>query len=235
MVERLIDLSARRRGIVFLVVGLMLVWGIWAIRVTPLDALPDLSDTQVIVFTEWMGRSPNLVEDQVTYPIVTTFLAAPRVKVVRGFTMFGMSFVYIVFEDGTDIYWARSRVLENLVKLQGKLPPGVAPQLGPDATGLGWVFEYALVDDTGQHDLQQLRSFQDWYLRYWISSVPGVAEVASVGGYEKQYQIELDPVRLQAYGVSIADIAAAVRMSNGDVGGRVVELAEHEYAIRGRG
>lgn len=235
MVERLIDLSARRRGIVFVVVGLLLAWGAWAIRATPLDALPDLSDTQVIVFTEWMGRSPNLVEDQVTYPIVTTFLAAPRVKVVRGFTMFGMSFVYIVFEDGTDIYWARSRVLENLVKLQGKLPPGVAPQLGPDATGLGWVFEYALVDDTGQHDLQQLRSFQDWYLRYWISSVPGVAEVASVGGYEKQYQIELDPVRLQAYGVSIADIAAAVRMSNGDVGGRVVELAEHEYAIRGRG
>jgi Cu(I)/Ag(I) efflux system membrane protein CusA/SilA len=235
MIERLIELSARRRGLVFLGVGLMLAWGIWAIRASPLDALPDLSDTQVIVFTEWMGRSPNLVEDQVTYPIVSTFLAAPRVKVVRGFTMFGMSFVYIIFEDGTDIYWARSRVLEYLVKLQGRLPPGVTPQIGPDATGLGWVFEYALVDDTGTYDLQQLRSLQDWYLRYWISAVPGVAEVASVGGYERQYQIELDPVRLQAYGVSISDIAAAVRMSNADVGGRVVELAEHEHAVRGRG
>jgi Cu(I)/Ag(I) efflux system membrane protein CusA/SilA len=235
MIERLIDFCARRRGLVFLAVGMLVAWGVWAIRTTPLDALPDLSDTQVIVFTEWMGRSPNLVEDQITYPIVTTFLAAPKVKVVRGFTMFGMSFVYIIFEDGTDIYWARSRVLEYLVKLQGRLPSGVAPQIGPDATGLGWVFEYALVDDTGQHDLQQLRSFQDWYLRYWLSSVPGVAEVASVGGYEKEYQIELDPVRLQSYNLSIADIGQAVRMSNGDVGGRVIELAQHEYAVRGRG
>ncbi len=235
MLEQLIDLCARRRMPVFMVVGLLLAWGVWAIRTTPLDALPDLSDTQVIVFTEWMGRSPNLVEDQITYPIVTTFLAAPKVKLVRGFTMFGMSFVYIIFEDGTDIYWARSRVLEYLVKLQGRLPPGAAPEIGPDATGVGWVFEYALVDDSGTRDLQQLRSFQDWYLRYWLSSVPGVAEVASVGGYEKQYQIELDPVRLQAFDLSIADIAQAVRMSNGDVGGRVVELAQHEYAIRGRG
>ena len=235
MLERLIDVCARRRGLVFLAVAGLLAWGLWAIRTTPLDALPDLSDTQVIVFTDWMGRSPNLVEDQITYPIVTTFLAAPKVKLVRGFTMFGMSFVYVVFEDGTDIYWARSRVLEYLSKLQGRLPPDVAPQIGPDATGVGWVFEYALVDDSGQHDLQQLRSFQDWYLRYWLSSVPGVAEVASVGGYEKQYQIELDPVRLQAFNLSIGDIAAAVRMSNGDVGGRVVEVAQHEYAIRGRG
>ncbi len=235
MLAQVIDFCARRRALVFISVGLLVAWGIWAIRTTPLDALPDLSDTQVIVFTEWMGRSPNLVEDQITYPIVTTFLAAPKVKLVRGFTMFGMSFVYIVFEDGTDIYWARSRALEYLVKLQGKLPPGVTPQIGPDATGVGWVFEYALVDDSGQYDLQQLRSFQDWYLRYWLSSVPGVAEVASVGGYEKQYQIELDPVRLQAYNLSIGDIAQAVRMSNGDVGGRVIELAEHEYAVRGRG
>jgi Cu(I)/Ag(I) efflux system membrane protein CusA/SilA len=233
--ERLIEFCGRRRALVFLATGLFVAWGVWAIRRTPVDALPDLSDTQVIVFTEWMGRSPNLVEDQITYPIVTTFLAAPHVKVVRGFTMFGMSFVYIVFEDGTDIYWARSRTLEYLVKLQGRLPPGVTPQIGPDATGLGWVFEYALVDDTGQHDLQQLRSFQDWYLRYWLSSVPGVAEVAGVGGYEKEYQIELDPVRLQAFNVSIGDIVQAVRMSNGDVGGRVIELAEHEYAVRGRG
>lgn len=235
MVGRLIETCARRRGLVFAVVGLFVAWGVWAIRTTPLDALPDLSDTQVIVSTEWMGRSPNLVEDQITYPIVTTFLAAPKVKLVRGFTMFGMSFVYVVFEDGTDIYWARARVLEYLGKLQGRLPPDVTPQIGPDATGVGWVFEYALVDDSGTYDLQQLRSFQDWNLRYWLSSVPGVAEVASVGGYEKQYQIELDPVRLQAFNLSISDIAAAVRMSNGDVGGRVVEMAQHEYAVRGRG
>jgi Cu(I)/Ag(I) efflux system membrane protein CusA/SilA len=235
MLGRLIDVCARRRSLVFIAVGLAVAWGLWAVRTTPLDALPDLSDTQVIIFTEWMGRSPNLVEDQITYPIVTTFLAAPKVKLVRGFTMFGMSFVYVIFADGTDIYWARSRVLEYLVSLQGKLPPGVAPQIGPDATGVGWVFEYALVDDSGRYDLQQLRSFQDWYLRYWLASVPGVAEVASVGGYEKQYQIELDPVRLQAFNLSIGDIAQAVRMSNSDVGGRVVELAEHEYAVRGRG
>jgi Cu(I)/Ag(I) efflux system membrane protein CusA/SilA len=235
MIAWLIDRSARRPGLVFVAVALFVAWGLWAIRATPLGALPDLSDTQVIIFTEWMGRSPNLVEDQITYPIVTMFLAAPKVKLVRGFTMFGMSFVYVIFDDGTDIYWARSRVVEYLSKLQGRLPPGVTPQIGPDATGVGWVFEYALVDDSGQHDLQQLRSFQDWYLRYWLSSVPGVAEVASLGGYEKQYQIELDPVRLQAFNLAVTDIAQAVRMSNGDVGGRVLELAQHEYAIRGRG
>src|SRR5512146_3184729 len=220
MVGRLIELCARNKVMVFIATGIFVAWGIWAIRTTPIDALPDLSDTQVIVATEWMGRSANLIEDQITYPIVTSFLAAPKVKLVRGFTMFGMSFVYIVFDDGTDIYWARSRVLEYLAKLQGKLPPGVTPQIGPDATGVGWVFEYALVDDTGRHDLQQLRSFQDWQLRYWLSAVPGVAEVASIGGYEKEYQIELDPVRLQAFNVSIGDIGEAVRMSNGDVGGR---------------
>lgn len=200
-----------------------------------MDALPDLSDTQVIIFTEWMGRSPNLVEDQITYPIVNAFLSAPKVKVVRGFTMFGMSFIYVIFEDGTDVYWARSRTLEYLSNLQGKLPEGVTPQLGPDATGVGWVFEYALVDETGKYSLQELRSFQDWYLRYWLSSVPGVAEIASVGGYEKEYQVEIDPVRLKAFGLSLAEIKDAIGMSNADVGGRVIELAEHEYAVRGRG
>jgi Cu(I)/Ag(I) efflux system membrane protein CusA/SilA len=235
MVSRIIEFCGRNRLVVLLLVGLLLAWSGWTIRQTPLDALPDLSDTQVIIFTEWMGRSPNLVEDQVTYPLVTTFLSAPKVKLVRGFTMFGMSFVYVIFEDGTDIYWARSRVLEYLSKLQGRLPEGVTPQMGPDATGVGWVFEYALVDDTGRHDLQELRSFQDWSLRYWLSSVPGVAEVASVGGYEKQYQIEVDPAKLQAFGLSVTAIAEAVPMSNGDVGGRVVEMAGHEYAIRGRG
>jgi copper/silver efflux system protein len=241
IVERIIDFSARNKFMVFLGTLLFLAWGAWAVRRTPLDALPDLSDTQVIISTEWMGRSPNLVEDQVTYPLVTTFLAAPHVKLVRGFTMFGMSFVYVVFEDGTDVYWARSRVLESLSKLQGKLPPGVTPQMGPDATGVGWVFEYALVSrcegakQAHCPSLQELRGFQDWNLRYILSSVPGVAEVASLGGYEKQYQVEIDPTRLQAYRLSLPDVASAVKMSNGDVGGRVIELAGHEYAIRGRG
>lgn len=240
-VEGIIDFSARNKFMVFLGTLLFVAWGLWAVRRTPLDALPDLSDTQVIISTEWMGRSPNLVEDQVTYPLVTTFLAAPKVKLVRGFTMFGMSFVYVVFEDGTDVYWARARVLEYLSKLQGKLPPGITPQMGPDATGVGWVFEYALVSrcQTGQKtacpSLQDLRSFQDWNLRYILSSVPGVAEVASLGGYEKQYQIEIDPTRLQAYRLSLPEVASAVKMSNGDVGGRVIEMAGHEYAIRGRG
>jgi Cu(I)/Ag(I) efflux system membrane protein CusA/SilA len=235
MVEKLIDFCGRNILIVFICTALVLIWTAWSIRNTPLDALPDLSDTQVIIFTEWMGRSPNLVEDQITYPLVTTFLSAPKVKLVRGFTMFGMSFVYVIFEDGTDIYWARSRVLEYLSKLQGRLPEGVTPQMGPDATGVGWVFEYILVDETGKRNLQELRSFQDWYLRYWLSSIPGVAEVASVGGYEKQYQVEIDPVKLRAYGISLPSIREAIKMSNADVGGRVVELADHEYVIRGRG
>ncbi len=241
ILERIIDTSARKRFLVFLATGLLLAGGIYSIVHTPLDALPDLSDTQVIVFTEWMGRGPTLVEDQVTYPLVTTFLAAPKVKVVRSFTMFGMSFVYVIFEDGTDIYWARSRVLEYLSKVQGRLPPGVTPQMGPDATGVGWVFEYALVSRCKEGNqppcatLQELRSFQDWFLRYSLASVPGVAEVASLGGYEKQYQVEIDPVRLQAYRISLADVVTAIRMSNGDVGGRVLEVAGHEYAIRGLG
>jgi Cu(I)/Ag(I) efflux system membrane protein CusA/SilA len=235
VIARLIDVCARRRALVLIGTAVLVAWGFWALRTAPLDALPDLSDTQVIIFTEWMGRSPNLVEEQITYPITTTFLAAPKVKVVRGYTMFGMSFVSVIFEDGTDLYWARSRALEYLAKVQNKLPQGVTPVLGPDATAVGWVFEYALVAEGGRYDLQQLRAFQDWYLRYWLSAVPGVAEVASVGGYEKEYQIELDPVRLQAHGLAIGEIAEAVRMSNLDVGGRVVELAEHEYAVRGRG
>ncbi|MHB8893625.1 MAG: efflux RND transporter permease subunit [Candidatus Geothermincolia bacterium] len=239
--ERVIEVSARKRFLVFLATGLLLAGGIYSILHTPLDALPDLSDTQVIVFTEWMGRGPTLVEDQVTYPLVTTFLAAPKVKVVRSFTMFGMSFVYVIFEDGTDIYWARSRVLEYLSKLQGRLPPGVTPQMGPDATGVGWVYEYALVsrcqegNPTPCATLQELRSFQDWFLRYSLASVPGVAEVASLGGYQKQYQVEIDPAKLQAYRLSLPDVVSAIRMSNGDVGGRVLEVAGHEYTIRGLG
>ena len=235
IIERIIDFSGRNRVLIFLCALGLSIGGVFLARRTPLDALPDLSDTQVIVATEWMGRNPTLIENQNTYPVVTTFLGAPKVKGVRGFTMFGMSFVYIIFQDGTDIYWARSRVVEYLSKVADKLPPGVTPQIGPDATSVGWVYQYALIDPTGKHDAQQLRSFQDWHLRYWLQGIDGVAEVATVGGFEKEYQIEIDPVRLKAYGISVGQISAAVRGSNDEVGGRVLEMAEHEYAVRGRG
>ena len=198
LVARIIDFSARKRFFVFLLAAALTLWGLWCAQRSQLDALPDLSDTQVIIATEWMGRSPTLIENQITYPITTTFLGAPKVKTVRGFTMFGMSFVYVVFQDGTDIYWARSRVVEYLAKVKDALPEGVAPQIGPDATSVGWVFQYALVDESGKHDLQELRSFQDWNLRYWLQGLEGVAEVASVGGFEKEYQIQIDPTRMKA-------------------------------------
>ncbi len=235
LIARIIDVSARKRVFVFGLTIMLAIWGVVSATRSQLDALPDLSDTQVIVATEWMGRNPQLIEDQVTYPITTTFLGAPKVKTVRGFTMFGMSFVYVVFEDGTDIYWARSRVVEYLARVRDKLPAGVTPQIGPDATSVGWVFQYALVDTTGKRTLQELRSFQDWSLRYWLQSVPGVAEVASVGGFEKQYQIQIDPEKMKARNVSVGQIAAAVRGANTEVGGRVIEMAQHEYALRGRG
>lgn len=235
LIARIIDVAARRRGLVFVATLALAIWGAVSARRSELDALPDLSDTQVIVATEWMGRNPNLIEDQVTYPITTTFLGAPKVKTVRGYTMFGMSFVYVVFEDGTDLYWARSRVIEYLARVRDRLPAGVNPQLGPDATSVGWVYQYALVDPTGKHSLQELRAFQDWHLRYWLQSVPGVAEVASVGGFEKEYQIQIDPDRMKARNVSVAQVAAAVRGANTEVGGRVIEMAQHEYALRGRG
>ena len=235
LVERIIEFSGRRRLLVFLVTAALVAGGVWSAKHSQIDALPDLSDVQVIVATEWMGRSPTLIENQITYPITTTFLGAPKVKTVRGFTMFGMSFVYVIFEDGTDLYWARSRVVEYLAKVQNKLPEGVTPQIGPDATSIGWVYQYALVDESGQNDLQKLRALQDWQLRYWLQSVPGVAEVASVGGFEKQYQIQVDPSRMKARNVSVGQIAAAVRGANGEVGGRVIEMAQHEYVLRGRG
>src|SRR3990167_1247058 len=235
MIGKIIEWCGKNALIVFIVTALVLIWSLWSIRKTPVDALPDLSDVQVIIFTEWMGRSPNLIEDQITYPIVTTFLGAPKVKLVRGFTMFGMCFVSVIFQDGTDLYWARSRALEYLSKIQGQLPEGLTPVIGPDATGVGWVFEYALIDESGKYSLQEMRSFQDWYLRYWLTSVPGVAEVAGVGGYQKEYQVEIDPTKLQAFDLSILDIKQAIALSNEDVGGRVIELAEHEYAVRGRG
>ena len=235
MIEPLIAWCAKNRALTLVVVMVAVGFGVRAFRSTPLDAIPDLSDTQVIVSTEWMGRSPDIVEDQITYPIVTALRGAPGVRYVRGLSMIGDSFVYVVFQDGVDLYWARSRVLEYLSAIQGRLPEGVTPKLGPDATSVGWVFEYALVDTTGQNDLAQLRSFQDWYLRYWLQSVDGVSEVASVGGFVKQYQVDLDPDRLESYKVSIGDVANAIRRSNNEVGGSVIEVAEHEHFVRGRG
>ncbi len=235
MIEGLIDWSARNKFLVFIFTLFAVAGGIYALQRTPLDAIPDLSDVQVIVYTDWEGRSPDLVEDQITYPISTKFIAAPKVKFVRGESMFGKSFVYVIFEDGTDIYWARSRVIEYLNGVRGSLPEGVNPVIGPDATGVGWVFEYALVDDTGQHDLAQLRSFQDWNLRYALESVKGVAEVASVGGFVKQYQIDLDPDKLAAYRLPLSAVVEAVKKSNADVGGKIFEVASTEYFVRGRG
>ncbi len=235
LVARLIATCAANPIVTLIAVGAFAVWGFFSAQSLPLDAIPDLSDTQVIVFTEWPGQSPDLVEDQVTYPISTTLLAAPQVKFVRGQSFLGLSFVYVIFEDGTDMYWARSRVLEYLASAQGKLPEGVTPTMGPDATGVGWVFEYALVDRTGSQSLADLRSFQDWYLRYWLEGVKGVAEVASVGGFVKQYQVNVDPNRLLAYGIPLSDVIKKIRRSNDDVGGRVLEIAGHEHFIRGRG
>src|SRR5215471_2520819 len=235
MVEKIIEFCARNRLLVLLGVGFALVASLVSIKKMKLDAIPDLSDPQVIVFTEWMGRSPDLIEDQVTYPIVSSLLAAPNVEAVRGQSMFGMSFIYVIFKEGTNLYWARSRVLEYMNGIRSRLPQGVSPMIGPDATSVGWVFQYALVDRSGRHDLADLRTFQDFNLRYVLASVPGVAEVASVGGYQKQYQVEVDPGKLHAYGLSLADVTGAIRRSNSDVGGRVIEMSGREYFVRGRG
>ena len=235
MIEKIIEASAKNKFFVFLIVIFLSGWGIWALRNTPLDAIPDLSDVQVIVYTPWMGRNPTIIEDQVTYPIVTTMISAPKVKYVRGFSDFGFSYVYIIFEDGVDIYWARSRVLEYLNQVSGRLPRGVTPTLGPDASGVGWVFQYALIDESNKYDLAQLRSLQDWYLRYQIGSVEGVAEVASIGGFVRQYQVNLDPNKLAAYRLPVKRVVDSIRMSNSDVGGRSVELSGAEYMVRGRG
>ena len=235
LIARVIAISARNPFLVIVLTILGIAAGIYALYQTPLDAIPDLSDVQVIVYTDWEGRSPDLIEDQITYPISTKFIAAPKVKFVRGESMFGKSFVYVIFQDGTDIYWARSRVIEYLNSIRGTLPEGVNPVIGPDATGVGWIFEYALVDDGGKQDLAQLRSLQDWTLRYAIESVEGVAEVAPVGGFVKQYQIDLDPNKLVAYNVPVSDVVDAVRKSNMDVGGKTVEIATTQFFVRGRG
>ncbi len=234
-IERLIAVCARNSVMTLFLVAACAFWGYRALINTPLDAIPDLSDVQVIIYTEWPGRSPDLVEDQITYPLTTTFLAAPNAEFVRGQSFMGLSFVYVIFEDGTDIYWARSRVLEYLNSAAADLPQGVQPTLGPDATGVGWVFQYVLVDKSGQNSLAQLRSLQDFKLRYWLESVEGVAEVASIGGFEKEYQVTVDPNQLVAYGISLNEVARAIRRSNNDVGGRVMEIAGHEHFIRGRG
>ena len=235
MIEFIVGWCARNRFLVFAGTLALAGWGGWAIRATPVDAVPDISDVQVIVSTEWAGRSPDLIEDQVTYPLVSALISTPNVRSVRGFTDFGISYVYVIFEDGTDMYWARSRVVEYLQGIRGQLPDDVNPVIGPDATGVGWVFEYALVDESGQHDLAELRSFQDWYLRYWLAAVPGVAEVASIGGFVQQYQVNLDPNRLAAYGVDVRDVVDAIRASNNDVEGRLLEFSGREYMVRGRG
>jgi len=234
MIKRIIDFSAHNRLLVLLGVGALCVLAVYTLKEIRLDALPDLSDTQVIVYSRW-DRSPDIIEDQVTYPIVTALLGAPNVRAIRGFSDFGYSFVYVIFRDGTDVYWARSRVIEYLSKIQARLPQGVQTELGPDATGVGWVFQYALVDRSGTHSLDQLRSYQDWTLRYAVQSVPGVAEVASIGGFVKQYQITVDPSRLATYRIPLDQVASAIRQSNNEMGGRLLEFAGAEYMVRGRG
>jgi len=235
MIRAIIDASLRDKFLVLIATAMLVAAGIWSVKSIPLDAIPDLSDVQVIVFTQYPGQAPQVVEDQVTYPLTTSMLAVPGANVVRGYSFFGFSFVYIIFEDGTDMYWARSRVLEYLNYVSSRLPEGVSPSLGPDATGVGWVYEYALVDYSGQHDLAKLRSIQDWYLRYPLQTVQGVSEVASVGGFVKQYQVEVDPNVLLAYDISLAKVKKAIQRSNQDVGGRLVEMAETEYMVRGLG
>ena len=235
MIKAIINASLRDRFMVLVATFIIGAVGIFAYKNVPLDAIPDLSDVQVIIFTKYPGQSPQVVEDQVTYPLTTSMLAVPDTKVVRGYSFFGLSFVYIIFEDGTDMYWARSRVLESINYVSGRLPQGVTPTLGPDATGVGWVYEYALVDRSGKHDLAELRSLQDWYLRYPLQTVNGVSEVASVGGFVKQYQVEVDPNALLRYNIPLSKVRMAIKMSNQDVGGRLVEMAETEYMVRGLG
>ncbi|PIX53450.1 MAG: CusA/CzcA family heavy metal efflux RND transporter [Zetaproteobacteria bacterium CG_4_9_14_3_um_filter_54_145] len=235
MIAKIIDAGLRNKLIVLMFTALIIAAGSLAVKNISLDAIPDLSDVQVIVFTKYAGQAPQVVEDQVTYPLTTAMLAVPHAKVVRGYSFFGFSFVYIIFEDDTDMYWARSRVLEYLNYVAGRLPAGVTPTLGPDATGVGWVYEYALVDKSGRHDLAELRSIQDWYMRYALQTVNGVSEVASIGGFVKQYQVEVDPNALAAFGIPLAKVIHAIKRSNNDVGGSLIEMGETEYMVRGKG
>ena len=235
MIARLIHWSIGNRFLVLLATLFITALGIWSLRNTPLDALPDLSDTQVIIRTSFPGQAPQIVENQVTYPLATTMLSVPGAKTVRGYSFFGDSFVYVLFEDDTDLYWARSRVLEYLNQAQERLPEGVTTTLGPDATGVGWIYQYALVDRSGQHDLAQLRALQDWFLKYELKGLPNVAEVATLGGMVKQYQVLLDPQKLVAYGVTQQEVEAALKSANQETGGAILELAEREYMVRASG
>src|SRR5437588_2213474 len=232
LIERVIEASARNKFLGFILTFFGVAAGIYGLIHTPLDAIPDLSDVQVIVYTEWEGRSPDLVEDQITYPISTVFIAAPKVKFVRGESMFGKSFIYVIFEDGTDIYWARSRVIEYLNSVRGSLPEGVNPVIGPDATGVGWIYEYALVDDSGKHDLAQLRAIPHWNLRYALSSVKAVAEFAPVGGFVKQYQVDLDPNALVAYNITLSELINAIKMNQADLCGKLFAVETTDYDVR---
>ncbi|UCC84283.1 MAG: efflux RND transporter permease subunit, partial [Gemmatimonadota bacterium] len=233
MISRVIAWSLENRFLVLLATAGIAGIGVWAMQTTPVDAIPDLSDVQVIIQTDFADQAPQIVEDQVTYPVASEMLKVPGAQVVRGYSFFGLSMVYVIFEDGTDIYWARSRVLEYMNALRGDLPPGVEPTLGPDATGVGWVFEYTLESD--RHDLAELRSLQDWYVRYQLTAVPGVSEVASVGGFVKQYQVEVNPERLRAFGIPVTRVAQAIGSHNIDIGARVLEMGGREYMIRGLG
>ena len=235
MIESIIRWSLSNRLLVLLITGCVVLGGIHAINTTPIDALPDLSDVQVIIKTNYPGQAPQVVEDQVTYPLTTAMLAVPGATTVRGSSFFGDSFVYVIFEDGTDLYWARSRVLEYLNQVSGDLPPAARPALGPDATGVGWIYEYALIDRTGGHDLAQLRSIQDWFLKFELQTVPGVAEVATIGGMVQQYQVVLDPDALRAYSLSLAQVRSAIQRGNREAGGSVVEMGEAEYMVRSTG
>src|SRR5512138_1789243 len=235
MLKRIIELSVRNRLFVLLLTVAAVIGGVFAIRRTPLEALPDLSDVQVIVQADFGEQAPRIVEDQVTYPIAAEMLKVPGAASVRGYSFFGVSFVYVIFKDGTDLYWARSRVLEYLNGIKGKLPASVTPTLGPDATGLGWIYQYAIEDTTGRKTLAELRSIQDWYLRYALTAVPGVSEVASIGGFEKQYQVDIDPAKLLAYRIPVTRVMQAIQSANNDVGAMVIELSEREYMVRGLG
>jgi len=235
MIAGIIRWSIDNRFLVLVLTLLTTSWGLYSLRHTPVDALPDLSDVQVIIKTSFPGQAPQVVEDQVTYPLTTAMLSVPKATTVRGYSFFGDSFVYVIFEDGTDLYWARSRVLEYLSQVAGQLPDNARPALGPDATGVGWVFEYALVDRTGQHDLAELRSLQDWFLKYELQTVPGVAEVATIGGMVRQYQVVVDPDKLRAFGIPLAKLKTAIQNGNQESGGSVIEMGEAEYMVRATG
>jgi copper/silver efflux system protein len=235
MIARLIHWSISNRFSVLIATVLLAAWGVVSLVSTPLDALPDLSDTQVIIRTTWPGQAPQLVENQVTYPLTTTMLSVPGARVVRGYSFFGDSYVYVLFKDGTDLYWARSRVLEYLNQVQSRLPPGATSALGPDATGVGWIYQYALIDKSGKQDLAQLRSLQDWFLKFELKTVPGVAEVATIGGMVRQYQVQLDPDKLAAYRIPHGKVIEAIRRANQEAGGSVLEMGEAEFMVRASG